>query len=375
MPSTDRLDPRPLRVVIVGGGIAALEAVLALRDLAATRVRVTLIAPEPEFAPGPPHGARAIAREHAAGLDLGQFMREHGGCFRRTVMLSADVEEHTVRCATGLDEPYDVLIVAVGASARPAFQHALTVGADYPALDVLLADLEQGQSRGIAFIVPEGCTWPVPLYELALLAADQVRRSPGQDTHLCLITPEPTPLKMLGPDAGAAVTRLLRAARIKLYCGVTATVHRGGYVDIGSPAALDVERVVALPRLGGPRVDGLPSDARGFIPVDDHGRVIGAHDAYAAGDATNHSIKQGGLAGRQADAVAEHIAMVAGAPVDAAPYMPEVRGRLLAAPHVLWSPSTEGLGRRLSSYLETNGVVESPPRGEADGMDVVIAVA
>ena len=39
----------PVHVVVVGGGIAALEAVLALHDLVGSRLDVTLIAPEPDF--------------------------------------------------------------------------------------------------------------------------------------------------------------------------------------------------------------------------------------------------------------------------------------------------------------------------------------
>jgi sulfide:quinone oxidoreductase len=38
-----------LQVVIAGGGIAGLEALMALRDLAADRVALTLVAPDPEF--------------------------------------------------------------------------------------------------------------------------------------------------------------------------------------------------------------------------------------------------------------------------------------------------------------------------------------
>jgi sulfide:quinone oxidoreductase len=36
-------------VVIVGGGVAALEALMALRDPAGDRIGVTLVAPEPDF--------------------------------------------------------------------------------------------------------------------------------------------------------------------------------------------------------------------------------------------------------------------------------------------------------------------------------------
>jgi sulfide:quinone oxidoreductase len=37
------------RVVIVGGGVAGLEALMALHDLAGNRAEVTLVAPDPDF--------------------------------------------------------------------------------------------------------------------------------------------------------------------------------------------------------------------------------------------------------------------------------------------------------------------------------------
>ena len=39
----------PFDVLIAGGGIAALEAALALRDLGGDRVATTVLAPDPEF--------------------------------------------------------------------------------------------------------------------------------------------------------------------------------------------------------------------------------------------------------------------------------------------------------------------------------------
>ena len=100
-------------------------------------------------------------------------MTEHGGRFRRTAVLSVDAEQRTLSCTTGPDEPYDTLVIAVGASARPAYEHALTFGADFPACDELLADLAHEGTQSVAFVVPKGCTWPLPLYELALTTADE----------------------------------------------------------------------------------------------------------------------------------------------------------------------------------------------------------
>ena len=45
--------PPPLRVLIAGGGVAALETVLALRALAGDRVKLELLAPDEEFVERP----------------------------------------------------------------------------------------------------------------------------------------------------------------------------------------------------------------------------------------------------------------------------------------------------------------------------------
>ena len=82
-------------------------------------------------------------------------------------------------------------------------------------------------------------------------------------------------------------------------------------------------------RSPGRGIAGLPADAAGFIPVNAHGRVAGAADVYAAGDATAFPVKQGGLATQQADAVAEAIAAAAGAHATPAPFRPVLRGLLL----------------------------------------------
>jgi sulfide:quinone oxidoreductase len=160
----------------------------------------------------------------------------------------------------------------------------------------------------------------LPLYELALMTADEARLTNADEIRVHLVTPERSALELFGASASAAVTELLQAAHIGLHCGIDADVHPGGRVGIGPEGTLAVDRVVALAHLAGPSLAGLPADAHGFIPVDEYGRVTGADAVYAAGDVTDHPIKHGGLASQQADAIATHIAAGAGAPVEAVPY-------------------------------------------------------
>ena len=107
----------------------------------------------------------------------------------------------------------------------------------------------------------------------------------------------------------------------------------------------------------GPAIDGLPHDAAGFLPVDPHGRVAGAPGVYAAGDATDFAIKQGGIACQQADAAAESIAACAGAAIWPTPFTPVLRGILLTESQTRW------LQRDLSSPDGGTSTAAGPPEG------------
>ena len=68
----------PHRVLIAGAGVAGLETLLALRDLAEGRVRVALIAPEGEFAYRPLAVAEPFEAGEAHGFDLADLLADLG---------------------------------------------------------------------------------------------------------------------------------------------------------------------------------------------------------------------------------------------------------------------------------------------------------
>lgn len=389
----ERLEhPERARVVVAGAGVAALEAVLSLHDLAPAQVDVTVIAPETTFVLRPLDVARSFARGHSTALDLDRFMREHGGRFRHAAVTGVDAEHRVVHCATGPDEPYDVLIVAVGAISRPAFEHVQTFGAGEDSLlfDGLLADIDEGYTRSVGFVVPAGNSWPLPLYELALMTAEEAWSAGIDDIRFHFVTPEQAPLEIFGPYAGAQLGHLLSTARISLHPRVEANVDRNGHIDTGFGMGIEVERIVALPMLDGPTVEGLPADEQGFVPVDSFGRVVGVDRVYAVGDAANHPIKQGGLACQQADVAVAHLAATVGVPIDVVPYRPVLRGRLLTgnrdrflrrdertgasdvADAPLWWPPAKVSGYRLAPYLESRGLVTLLMRDQTRHGDVEV---
>src|SRR5215212_7125758 len=114
----------PSHVVIAGGGVAALETLMALRDLAGDRVAITLIAPETTFTYRPMKVVEPFHLGHAREYQLADIARDHD------TVAEVQPDQKVVRCGTGTHVAYDHLVVATGAKAGPAFREALTFGAD-----------------------------------------------------------------------------------------------------------------------------------------------------------------------------------------------------------------------------------------------------
>jgi len=353
---TTNQHPAPLRVLVAGGGVAGMEAVLALRDLAGERVDITLLAPETTFSYRPMAVAVPFARGHVQRLMLADFARETSSRLVRGAL--AAVEPGIVRTATGAAISFDALLVAVGAWSEPAVPGATTwtPELDQEVMGGLLADLEEGYAKRVAFVVPDDAGWPLPAYELALMTAWDARDMGQDDVEVTIHTSEAMPLAMFGEDVSASLQADLDEAGVSV-----------------RPAGEDLtgRRVIALPRAAARQVQGLPRDERGFVPVDEHGRVQGLDGVWAAGDCIAFPIKQGGIAAQQADAAARSIAVRAGAPVDPEPFRPVLRGVLLtgrgrrwirreletagdhgeAQRRALWWPPTKVAGAYLAPYL------------------------
>jgi sulfide:quinone oxidoreductase len=138
-----------------------------------------------------------------------------------------------------------------------------------------LAIARPGYLKHIAFVVPSGSSWPLPLYELALMTAAEVRGMGIDDVHVSLISTEPTPLRIFGTGASDTVAALLADAGIEFIGGSHAAVEGQRLLLSPSGRELEAGRIVTLPLLLGPGLPGLPSDSNGFIPADEHGRVPG----------------------------------------------------------------------------------------------------
>ena len=320
----------PVRVVIAGGGVAALETLLALRALAGHLVNVTILSPAKEFAYRPVTVAEAFDRAQARVYDLAEIVTDQGAELVHDGLARVVPAERMAISHSGKEIPFDALVIATGALQREWLAGALTFRGrtDVLALRELLGDLVAGRARSVALAVPSERVWALPLYELALLTASHLRER-GVDKAVTVVTPEDEPLELFGPAAATALQPLLAARGVTLRTCSRPAVLRGRALVLVGGAEIIVDRVITLPRLEGPRLPGLPHDRDGFVPADAYGRVTGLEDIYAAGDVTAFPLKQGGLAAQQADAVASAIAARAGAIDAPEPFEPVLRGLLL----------------------------------------------
>jgi sulfide:quinone oxidoreductase len=165
--------------------------------------------------------------------------------------------------------------------------------------------------------------WSLPAYELALLTATHLARHNVRGVELMIVTPENAPLQLFGPKASAAVGTLLAERGISVEAGAYPKEVRDGVLGLLPEGGIAAERFVALPRLCGAPIDGLPQTVNRFVPVDAHCRVHGLDDVFAAGDITSFTVKQGGIATQQADVAAQAIAAAAGGDVTPERFPPD----------------------------------------------------
>jgi sulfide:quinone oxidoreductase len=337
------------RVVIAGGGVAALEAALALRELAGDQITTTVLSPRSDFVYRPMRVREPFAYKGAQQYPLADIAREVGFEFRQDAFKWLDPAEHKVHTDGGEELEYDALLLAMGAAQRPALSHAETI--DDARLDEqlhgLIQDVEGGYLHKLAFVVPSRMPWPLPIYELALMTAQRAFDM-NANTSITLVTPEDAPLAIFGDEVSKQMERLLEdngiltitAAHCETPTPGELTLHPGG-------RTLSFERIIALPELFGPSTPGVPKGSPGgFIPIDSHCQVRGLDRVWAAGDATDFAVKHGGIAAQQADTAAHAIAALAGAPVQPEPFHPIIRAILVSLdkPRYLSAQITGGHG-------------------------------
>ncbi len=344
------------KVVIAGAGIAGAEAALALRDLGRGLVDVHLYDARPEFvfwpyAVGEPYGTSQAFR-----YDLQRLAEHCQASFHLAGIAAVDPAERLVVTDDGKQAAYDHLVLVPGAQKVAAVPGAATFwgASDEGEVGAVIAKLREGGLRHLVFTMPRERGWALPLYELALLGATERGRSTAGPTRITILTPENAPLEVFGSRAAEQVSALLAERGIEVIVGGHPIGFADGRLGISPGEDLAADAVIALPFLEGRAIDGIPHDGKGFIPIDEHSRVVGLDRVYAAGDASAFPVKQGGIAAQQADGAAEAIAAAAGAELEPRPFDPVLRA-------VLW---TGGEARYLYGRVGVGGDGDESGLGE-----------
>ncbi|MEO8092197.1 MAG: FAD-dependent oxidoreductase [bacterium] len=389
------------KIVIAGGGPAALEALLALRDwLEPNRARICLIAPNRTLGHRPLSSVVEFATHPEHELSLAS--------------IAAATDAKLVSDSVALVEPgrlltrdgswitYDQLLIAIGAFERrlPRGWIGWPAQGDPQALLGLIGDIADATSAiRISVYIPDSSGWPLAGYELALILAHAARAESAADVSVELLAEGSRPLAVLGERAEAVVEAELRAAGLELQAGTRVeepppAAPRGGEdwmsaltarvlgrtaaqrpAPTGVPVLVRGERArfdrfVALPANRGPALPGLGTDRHGYVAIDEHCRVLGVKSVWAAGDCTPLALKHSTLAVAQAECAAAGIAAAAGAEVEPHASEPVLTGILVSgaaarwstenasrpaglepAAHCLWWPSGKVLGRRLARFF------------------------
>src|SRR3954452_16232795 len=260
----------PMHVGLSGGGVAGLEAVMALRDIAGERVRITLVAPGEDFLYRPLSVGEPFALGAAQRVSLAEFARQHEAELCADSIESVVPDAHNIFLGSGAELGYDKLIVAVGARRVPAYAHVTSFRGqeDVEAMHGLVEAVEMGYVKRIAFVVPPGVTWSLPLYELALMTARRAFEM-KVDVELTFVTPEERALPVFGAEASADVAAILKDAGIQLHPSTVPEVPAKVHVTLDRDGgAMECDRIVALAAIEPSPVSGFNKDNDGLLQID-----------------------------------------------------------------------------------------------------------
>ena len=373
------------RLLVAGGGVGAVEALLALRELAPEAFDVTLLAPGPALVLAPESVAEATGGPPARHFDLAAIAADLAVTYVRDGLDAIDVSERRATTRDGTVMDYDALLLALGALPGPTLPGALRF-AGVRDISVVRSALERTADAPcptIALVATGGVGWTLPLYDLATLIAARFEEQ-GRERSLIVVTSEAEPLSVFGHRASREVARHLAQLGIHVRTATMAEGFEDGRLWLAAGGSIEADMVIALPEPRGPNLPGLPVDQSGFVPVDRFGRVAGAPSVWAVGDMTARPLKQGGLTIQQADVAAGSIAAWAGAPVEPQPYEPVLRGLLLgttprflrhtatstvpstSSERPLWSLDAKIVGGRLEPYLHAHPELRLAKRASAD---------
>lgn len=322
------------RILVAGSGPGALEATLALSQSEHVNAEIALISPQTEFLYRPnlvmePFGVVSTARYSVAEIIGHPLVQQWQGTIERV-----DPEAGKAWSPEGDEFEFDAMVVATGTVPQaelPAPTITMGTAGSMDEIRRAVGEIDAGKVRNVVFTKPVGATYELPMYELALMAADRAENQSRQQIAVGIVTPEESPLELFGAENSERVADICHRLGVFVRRANSVVSYDGAALTLADGEQIAVDRLVALPKLEPTVPEGVPAGADGFIEVDEHQLVAGTSNIYAVGDITNFPLKQGGLASEAADAAAEAIEVQLGTREQAEPFSGETEGILLTA--------------------------------------------
>lgn len=299
-------------VVVLGAGTAGCAGAERLRAVLSPADRIVMI--DRSFSGSLGLSALRVLAGWRRPEDVTATVKQTAllGVSLQTGEISAvDTAAQTVTYRAGDTEQslaYDALLIALGAeldtAALPGLDAAISAGraAQFYTPDgaeTLRRSVEQFTAgRIVVLIPPPPFKCPPAPYEAAFLLADQLGdRLTSAAVRLDVITAEPFPIPVAGPEVGAGVTDLLSARGIGFRPGrsVTAIEPDSATVTFADGGREDADLLAVVPPHTSAAAPVVPDlvDADGWIPVDPSTLATTAAGVWAVGDNTAVTLANG----------------------------------------------------------------------------------
>jgi sulfide:quinone oxidoreductase len=313
----------PPRVVVLGAGVAGLEAAFLLESRLSGRVDLDVVYEDDKFVLRPNLVYVPFGADHAASsLWVAETLARKAIKCQQGRVEGVDADIGRVHLADGRQLPYEHLVIATGAApwmqAVPGLQeHAASIWgpAEMTTLRERFTHLRgrarEGSRQRALFVVPPHNRWSPPVYEVALMFDTWLRRERVREqVELGFVTHEASFVEAAGPRMHEIIEREFAERGIDALASerlLEARAHEASFAD-GRVERFDL-LVTGPPHRAGARYDGFPVDEHGFLHVESATRqVVGHPEIYAPGDAGDFPLKDTFLALLQADAAADHLA-------------------------------------------------------------------
>ena len=287
----------------MGGGFGGLAAAHELRKGLSSEHKITLVDHQPVFFMGLTklwilNGTRDVG-EHSGNRTT---LTNRDIDFLEGEVNSIDLKNRNVR--VGKQQlTYDYLIIALGADysvgSTPGFaKNALNLYTESGCAEI--RDVLQSFNSGTVTIVVCGLPFKCPPapYEASMIIDDIMRkRGVRERIKLQVVTPEPHPLTILGPEAGKMVVRLLDERSIGYHPShkVKEIQRKSVLTEDGEEIPHDL--VLGIPVHVAPQVlkEADLLDQSGWVPVDSTTMATSTPHVYAVGDSAATKIPKGTL--------------------------------------------------------------------------------